>query len=879
MAAKRINKVSSTRGANAPVVSYERKSELLGLFLMALAFGVILALLSYRPIDNFLVGQRTFWEAFGQEGSQAQNALGLAGAFIAYYLIPNFLGLPVIVLPVLVLAWGYLFLRNRHSLYLPMYSTFGILGAFEIACFFGWISSTFNIDLLTMSGSVGLGVANFTIRALGTLGSLFAILVLILITVLLVIDRDVQQTMERIEDFFKDTVEVVKSFFAFVAESVKGEVKQRTPKAGKKAKKGKDVELEQRSTTPQLAPKSESFRREPAPHGNVGDIGWKSDPKSDDPDDLGFDTPESKAKRNDLFRQEIAHLRTAGAEDSPPQKAPAERADRKPTPPEPTYSRKVSALDPKAIKDIFEQPEAETADVELRVQQQVQEERAERVTNSAANVPLQEIRYRYPSVELLETSDDQISIDYAELEENKQILLDKLATYNIEITDINAIVGPTITMYELTPAPGIKISRIKALEDDLAMAMAARGIRMVAPIPGKTAIGVEIPNRHRELVRLRDMIATKKFRDNKMRLPFPMGKTIEGHVFIQDIASMPHLLIAGATGAGKSVCLNALITGLVYACHPSNLKFVMIDPKKIELQQYGRIVDQYIAIPEAFEAPIITDIAQALGVLRSCEREMEVRYTLLQKAMVRGLHEYNLKFRNGDLSVDAGHRHLPYIVVVVDELADLMLTAGKEIEAPIARLAQMARAVGIHLVLATQRPSVDVITGLIKANFPSRIAFQVASKIDSRTILDQNGAEGLVGNGDMLYMKGSQVIRLQGPFVSVEEVDFITDFIAEQRGTGPYFLPSIEDSPEMTVQGQAANDFDELFEEAARIIVRSQQGSVSLLQRKLSIGYTRSARIVDQLERAGIVGPFEGSKARQVLVQDESELAEVLSLR
>ena len=500
------------------------------------------------------------------------------------------------------------------------------------------------------------------------------------------------------------------------------------------------------------------------------------------------------------------------------------------------------------------------------------------MANSAANVQLREVRFRYPSVELLDTTEDQVSIDYAELEENKQILLDKLATYNIQITDINAIVGPTITMYELTPAPGIKISRIKALEDDLAMAMAARGIRMVAPIPGKSAVGVEIPNRHRELVRLRDLIATKKFRDNKMRLPFPMGKTIEGHVFIQDITSMPHLLIAGATGAGKSVCLNTLITGLVYACHPSNLKFVMIDPKKIELQQYGRIVDHYIAIPEEAEAPIVTDVAQALGVLKSCEREMEFRYTLLQKAMVRSLHDYNLKFRNGDLSPDAGHRHLPYLVVVVDELADLMLTAGKEIEGPIARLAQMARAVGIHLILATQRPSVDVITGLIKANFPARIAFQVASKIDSRTILDQNGAEGLVGNGDMLYMKGSNIIRLQGPFISVNEVDCVTEFIADQTGTGPYFLPSIDDTPELTVAGQNQNtELDELFPQAARIIVQTQQGSVSLLQRKLSIGYTRSARIVDQLERVGIVGPFEGSKARQVLVQTDTELEELLS--
>ena len=902
MAAKRLGKVSATRGANAPVVSYERKSELLGLFLMALAFAVVLALISYRPADNFLVSSQTFWDAFRQEGSQVQNALGLAGAYIAYYLIPNFLGLPVLVWPVLVFGWGYLFLRNRHSLYLPMYTTFGILGSFEVACFFGWIGRTFNVNLSTMSGSVGMGVADFSIRALGTLGSLFAIVVLMLITALLMIDRDVQQTMERIEEFFQDIVDVVKGFFAFVVENIKGDATEEKSAAKKEKKKKKAEALPQASNgaadekliaeTSEPAPlKLDGLKkkpRQPVSHGNISDeLAPVETAERVGVDSLaGNSTPESKARRNQEFFEQIKHLRTnPSAEPEEPVQPPAFNPIEEEPLPEtttqgPSSSRKISALDPSAIEDIIQgNDEPAQGELELKVQEQVHEERTDKIANSAANVPLREIRFRYPSVELLDASDDQIAIDYAELEENKQILLDKLATYNIDIVDINAIVGPTITMYELTPAPGIKISKIKALEDDLAMAMAARGIRIVAPIPGKTAIGVEIPNRHRELVRLRDLIATKKFRDNKMRLPFPLGKTIEGHVYIQDIASMPHLLIAGATGAGKSVCLNALITGLLYACHPSNLKFVMIDPKKIELQQYGRIVDHYVAIPETYEMPIVTDVSQALGVLKSCEREMEFRYTLLQKAMVRGLHEYNLKFRNGDLSPDAGHRHLPYLVVVVDELADLMLTAGKEIEAPIARLAQMARAVGIHLILATQRPSVDVITGLIKANFPSRIAFQVASKIDSRTILDQNGAEGLVGNGDMLYMKGSQVVRLQGPFVSVDEVDCITEFIAEQEGTGPYFLPSVEEEVKMTVEGHDASDFDDLFVEAARIVVRSQQGSVSLLQRKLAIGYTRSARIVDQLERAGIVGPFEGSKARQVLVPSEAELEEALNLR
>ena len=424
-------------------------------------------------------------------------------------------------------------------------------------------------------------------------------------------------------------------------------------------------------------------------------------------------------------------------------------------------------------------PEAGTDDLELKVEKRVEEERADSVQRPVGE-PAEEREYRMPALDLLDLPDEsELQIDYDELEENKAILLDKLATYNIEITDIKAIVGPTVTLYELTPAPGVKISRITALEDDLAMAMAARGIRMIAPIPGKSAIGVEIPNRHRELVRIRDVIGTTKFNTARMELPLVLGKSIEGEVFIRDLATMPHLLIAGATGSGKSVGLNACIAGLLYACHPANLKFVMIDPKKIELQQYARIIDHYLAMPEESIDPIITDVYQALGTLKSCEKEMELRYDLLSDAQVRSVKEYNARLREGRLTGE--HRHLPYIVVVVDELADLMMTAGKDIEGPIARLAQMARAVGIHLILATQRPSVDVITGLIKANFPARIAYQVASKIDSRTILDQNGAQGLVGNGDLLYMLGSNIIRLQGPYVSVDEV--------EEAIEGQHFLP------------------------------------------------------------------------------------------
>ena len=511
----------------------------------------------------------------------------------------------------------------------------------------------------------------------------------------------------------------------------------------------------------------------------------------------------------------------------------------------------------------------------MTVQGQIEEETTDEI-NRSPETP-EDFEYEPPSLGLLdESAHDDATIDREEHEKNKRILLDKLDMYNIEIQEINAVVGPTVTRYELTPAPGVKVSRIKSLEDDLAMAMAAPGVRMIAPIPGKSAVGVEIPNRNRELVRLRDVIGTTKFQDTDLDLPLPLGKTIEGEVYLDDLTTMPHLLIAGATGSGKSVGLNALITGLIYACHPANLRFVIIDPKKIELQQYTPLETQFVAVPEDIDQTVITDVDEASGVLKSVEREMETRYDLLSDASVRNITGYNEKFQAGELDPTEGHRHMPYLVVVVDELADLMMAAGDDVEGPISRLAQMARAVGIHLVLATQRPSVDVITGLIKANFSSRIAFEVASRVDSRTILDQGGAEDLVGNGDMLFLSGSDLRRLQGPFVSVEEVETVVEHVADQPGVTPYTLPSLQDAGHGPDETLGVQDTDDKFEEAARVIIRRQQGSVSLLQRKLAVGYTRAARIVDQLEEAGIVGPFNGTKAREVLVEDEEELDELL---
>jgi len=490
------------------------------------------------------------------------------------------------------------------------------------------------------------------------------------------------------------------------------------------------------------------------------------------------------------------------------------------------------------------------------------------------------IDYKMAALELLQPApEENFKVAEEELTRNAELLKEKLKLFDIDIQDISVTPGPVVTLYEIVPAPGVKISKIVGLENDIALALAARGIRIIAPIPGKGAIGVEIPNAEAELVKARSVLV--KIYESKAELPLALGKTISGDVYITDLALMPHLLIAGSTGSGKSVGINMIISSLLYTKHPSEVKFIMVDPKKIELSFYNKLRRHYLAISPDLEEEIITAPQNAVLMLKSVENEMEQRYDRLAKAGVRNIVDYNRKVddpatRPHDTET-IKHHHLPYLVVVIDELADLMITAGKDVEEPITRLAQLARAVGIHLVLATQRPSVNVITGVIKANFSSRIAYQVATKIDSRTILDMNGAEQLLGRGDLLFMPtGSpKPIRIQNAFISNEEVEKITNYIYSQPAySKPYFLPSIYDKKKQSSAGLFA-DVDPMFEEAAKVIVRHQQGSVSLLQRKLKLGYSRAARIVDQLEEAGIVGPNDGSKARKVLVENEEQLETV----
>ena len=487
-------------------------------------------------------------------------------------------------------------------------------------------------------------------------------------------------------------------------------------------------------------------------------------------------------------------------------------------------------------------------------------------------------RYELPGIDLLNAyGSGTVQIDKAELEENKNKIVETLNNYKIEISRIKATIGPTVTLYEIVPAPGVRISKIKNLEDDIALSLAALGIRIIAPIPGKGTIGIEVPNSNPDIVSMRSLIASDKFQNSDMELPIALGKTISNETFVADLAKMPHLLMAGATGQGKSVGLNAILVSLLYKKHPSQIKFVLVDPKKVELTLFNKIERHFLAkLPDDEEA-IITDTHKVVKTLNSLCVEMDERYELLKNAHCRNLKEYNAKFIKRKLNPENGHRYLPYIVLVVDEFADLIMTAGKEVETPIARLAQLARAIGIHLIIATQRPSVNIITGTIKANFPARIAFRVTSKIDSRTILDSGGADQLIGRGDMLLSTGNDLIRLQCGFVDTPEVDDICDFIGSQQAyPSAYILPEVADEGGGDVGNLAAEDRDELFEDAARMIVLHQQGSTSLLQRKLKLGYNRAGRLIDQLEAAGIIGSFEGSKARKVLIPDEMSLEQLL---
>lgn len=620
---------------------------------------------------------------------------------------------------------------------------------------------------------------------------------------------------------------------------------------------------------------------------DIEQLTWFSD-KSNSVDELEEDDPspypidEESSKKSNKSRTNVAEIEESLDEEDNEEDGSSWRINNPPSPSkketsEPEFTIEDSTVSKEEIRPV-PIPERKSFEVSTGPGE---EKTADRVENLDPYDPTLDLpHYKYPTLDLLNEYDQQrVTVSRQELEENKNKIVETLVNFKIGIQEIKATIGPTVTLYEIIPDPGVKISKIKNLEDDIALSLAALGIRIIAPIPGKGTIGIEVPNKNRELVAARSVLGTEKFMRSDKDLPVALGKTISNEVFVMDLAKMPHLLMAGATGQGKSVGLNMILASLIYKKHPSQLKLVLVDPKKVELTLFNKIERHFLAkLPNSEEA-IITDTKKVIYTLNSLCIEMDQRYDLLKDAGCRNLKEYNAKFVARKLNPENGHKFMPYIVLVIDELADLMMTAGKEIEGPIARLAQLARAIGIHLVVATQRPSVNVITGIIKANFPARLSFRVTSKIDSRTILDAGGAEQLIGMGDMLLSMGSDVIRLQCAFLDTPEVDAVCDWIGEQRGySDAYLLPEfVGEESDSGIGSVDLDDRDPLFDDAARLIVRHQQGSTSLIQRKLKLGYNRSGRLIDQLEAAGIVGPFEGSKAREVLIQDETNLEQLLN--
>ena len=554
---------------------------------------------------------------------------------------------------------------------------------------------------------------------------------------------------------------------------------------------------------------------------------------------------------------------------------------------EPTISNHSSIDSEDKLETVKPPKNKEPIEESVEMEIEISEEEVSETDNLAAKLvedfgevdPTLELsKFQFPSLNLLKKYDTEgITINQEELEENKNKIVETLSNYKIGIASIKATIGPTVTLYEIIPEAGIRISKIKNLEDDIALSLSALGIRIIAPIPGRGTIGIEVPNKNATIVSMHSVIASQKFQKSEMELPIALGKTISNETFVVDLAKMPHMLMAGATGQGKSVGLNAVLTSLLYKKHPAEVKFVLVDPKKVELTLFNKIERHYLAkLPDSEDA-IITDNTKVINTLNSLCIEMDNRYELLKNAFCRNIKEYNEKFKARKLNPNDGHKFLPYIVLVVDEFADLIMTAGKEVETPIARLAQLARAIGIHLIIATQRPSVNVITGIIKANFPARIAFRVTSKIDSRTILDSSGADQLIGRGDLLYTQGNDMVRIQCAFVDTPEVEKLTEYIGSQKAyPSAYILPEYVSEDSGTSIDNNINERDQLFREAAEVIVIAQQGSASLLQRKLKLGYNRAGRLIDQLEAAGIVGSFEGSKARQVLVTDLVALNQLL---
>ena len=822
------NKESKPQKNKGKQESDGRLSKIIGILFLCLAVFLGIALISY--LVSFFSGhhQEYGYQIFSQK-INIQNRTGRAGVFLAQTLIKESFGIGAFFFVYLLTLIG---LRLNDSAKIKMWSIWkwALFCLVWLPLFFAFIA-TAAPKCAIFGGAVGQWLNNILTQYVGNTG------VIIILAFLFLVFAVYQFNLTL--NYFKQLREKREE--------------ERRHKAALLAEQRIQEELERE-------------------RNNTTDFGEDIDPDFIDDEEDDQHLPPTNAYTKD------PSFEIVNADNDPQQKENVFK------PAEVTLDPIVTAVnDTKPQDAVPQKADNDSEKVELVIENTPTEETVEKGqvhhTIDTPFDPRYELHdFKFPTLDMLNDYGGKKSeIDEEELQANKNKIVETLGNYGIGIDKIFATIGPTVTLYEIVPVAGIRISKIKNLEDDIAMSLAALGIRIIAPMPGKGTIGIEVPNKKPETVSMRSVLASEKFQNAKFALPCAIGKTISNETYAFDLAKMPHILMAGATGQGKSVGLNAIIASLLYSKHPSELKFVMVDPKKVELTLYNRIERHYLAkLPDSEDA-IITDVRQVVRTLNSLCIEMDQRYDLLKSAECRNIIEYNEKFKSRRLLPTEGHRYLPYIVLVVDEFADLIMTAGREVEAPIARLAQLARAIGIHLIIATQRPSVNIITGSIKANFPARIAFRVISQVDSKTILDQSGANQLIGRGDMLLSTGNDLVRLQCAFIDTPEVEAITEYIGAQRGyPEPFLLPEVPEEEGDGADIEDDGERDSLFEEAARIVVQTQQGSTSMIQRKLKLGYNRAGRIIDQLEAAGIVGPFSGSKSREVKVGSEAALEQIL---
>lgn len=810
------------------------KKQILGFFIILFSVLIILSIVSFSAADETRLESISISELFKKENQTSNfttsNWLGIIGVVISGLFVRGAFGYFSLIIPVLLFIFGVQMMRKRSLFGMFQFSVYMLFLMIFSSALFGMFKTTIGVDKIphTLVGNSGEYFSSIFYLLLGSLGSFILLFGLVAALSFLLVDRDIAKSFARLKMLFESFRD-----------------KFRTSIVEMKEKREEEKNRES---------KRDMIRNEREKILKTKKSGKLQDEIIEDKHVIK-DTKINRPVDNEMVVEENLKVKAEKSKDIP---IDIEKNEKGKPLEEVIVPVKLSNKRPQ-IGDI--------------ISDEVKEE---------IIFPVETLDdYKLPSLDLLEEplQEELDVISDEELKENGRLLQAKLLNFGVKIEKVIATPGPVVTLYELVPAEDIKLSRIESLQDDIALAMKARGIRMIIPIPGKGTVGVEIPNHKSVTVKIRSIVGSKKFAESNMVLPIALGKTISGDVYVDDLTKMPHLLVAGSTGSGKSVGINTIVTSLLYKMHPTDLKFILIDPKKIELNFYEKLKNHYLTFSKDYSERIITVPQNAVLALKGLEIEMEKRYERLANATVRNVADYNKKFKEGRLKDDETIKHgkMPYIIVIIDELADLMITASKEVEEPIARLAQLARAVGIHLILATQRPSVDVITGVIKANFPARIAFLVNSKVDSRTILDMNGAEQLLGRGDMLYTPpgAGKPIRIQSPYISGEEVEKVVEYIGTQKGfSRNYEIPSINQKKKKTYD--ETYDRDELFEEAARVIVRYQQGSVSLLQRKLKIGYARAARIVDELENANVVGPFDGSKAREVLVETEAQLDQLI---